>query len=85
MGKINSGYYDSASALLKESAQVFGPHPDILTYQGFVNRKLGNYSKALSFYRTALAIESEHRGANEYLGEYCSGRDRANDPSQDSA
>lgn len=70
VGKINSGDYDSALALLKESAQVFGPHPDILTYQGFVNRKLGNYTKALSFYRTALAIQPEHRGANEYLGEY---------------
>lgn len=70
VGKINSGDYDSALVLLNESAQMFGPHPDILTYQGFVNRKLGNYAEALSFYTTALAIEPEHRGANEYLGEY---------------
>lgn len=70
VGKINSGDYDSALVLLNESARVFGPHPDILTYQGFVNRKLGNYAEALSFYNTALAIDPEHRGANEYLGEY---------------
>lgn len=70
VGKINSGDYHSALVLLKESAQVFGPHPDILTYQGFVNRKLGNYAEALLFYTTALAIEPEHRGAHEYLGEY---------------
>jgi tetratricopeptide (TPR) repeat protein len=70
VGKINSGDYGSALVLLKESAQMFGPHPDILTYQGFVNRKLGNYAEALSFYTTALAILPEHRGANEYLGEY---------------
>lgn len=70
VGRINSGDYDSALVLLKESAQMFGPHPDILTYQGFVNRKLGNYAEALSFYTTALAIQPEHRGANEYLGEY---------------
>jgi tetratricopeptide (TPR) repeat protein len=47
-----------------------GPHPDVLTYQGFANRKLSNYDVAISYYSAALKLDPEHRGANEYLGEY---------------
>ncbi len=68
--QINRGDYQQALALLSESAKQFGPHPDILTYQGFSNRKLGNLEQAFHFYQQALAIAPEHRGANEYLGEY---------------
>jgi len=68
--KINQGNYHSALASLADSAKSFGPHPDVLTYQGFANRKLGNYDIALSYYKQALAIDDNHRGANEYLGEY---------------
>lgn len=68
--KINQGDYRQALDSLAESAQAFGPHPDVLTYQGFANRKLGNFAQALSYYQQALAIDANHRGANEYLGEY---------------
>ena len=68
--KINRGDYIAALESLSESARVFGPHPDILTYQGFANRKLGNKALAFEYYQTALTIDPEHRGANEYLGEY---------------
>ncbi len=67
---INKGEYQQALWSLEASADVFGPHPDILTYQGFANRKLGNKDLALEFYQAALSVDSEHRGANEYLGEY---------------
>ena len=67
---INKKDYQAALESLKESANSFGPHPDILTYQGFANRKLGNYDLALSYYQQALSVDKEHRGANEYLGEY---------------
>lgn len=67
---INRGDYHSALSSLDASATVFGPHPDVLTYQGFANRKLGNKDQALEFYQAALNIDAEHRGANEYLGEY---------------
>jgi len=67
---INKGNYTQALASLEASADAFGPHPDVLTYQGFANRKLGNKDLALEFYQAALAVDSEHRGANEYLGEY---------------
>ena len=67
---INRGDYHAALKSLSESAKVFGPHPDVLTYQGFANRKLGNKALALQFYKAALKIQPDHRGANEYLGEY---------------
>jgi len=67
---INKGDYQQVLLSLEASADVFGPHPDILTYQGFANRKLGNKDLALEFYQAALAVDPEHRGANEYLGEY---------------
>ena len=67
---INKGDYHGALASLDEAATIFGPHPDVLTYQGFANRKLGNKDQALEFYQAALSIDENHRGANEYLGEY---------------
>jgi len=67
---INLGEYQLALNSLRISAQTFGPHPDILTYQGFASRNLGEYQLALHYYQLALAVEPNHRGANEYLGEY---------------
>ncbi|MEP7210656.1 MAG: tetratricopeptide repeat protein [Alphaproteobacteria bacterium] len=69
-GLINEGRYEDALGSLREAALVFGPHPDILTYEGFANRKLGNYDTAIGFYSAALKLQPNHRGANEYLGEY---------------
>lgn len=69
-GLINEGHYKDALWSLKDAALALGPHPDVLTYQGFANRKLHNYDVAVSYYSAALALNPEHRGANEYLGEY---------------
>ena len=67
---INIGQYDEALNQLREAEAVFGPHPDVLTYIGFANRKAGNYDQAISFYTAALDLQPDHVGANEYLGEY---------------
>ena len=32
-------------------------------------RKLGDFDEALEYYQKALAIDADHVGANEYLGE----------------
>ena len=53
-----------------DAALALGPHADVLTYQCFANRKLHNYQVAIGFYSAALKLNPEHRGANEYLGEY---------------
>lgn len=67
---INLERYDEAQIELSRAAAVFGPHPDILTYQGFAHRKSGAYTQAIAFYQAALSIDPDHLGANEYLGEY---------------
>lgn len=66
---INNGDYAAALASLDKAALAFGPHPDILTYQGFANRKLGRFETAQGYYSRALAIAPDHLGAWEYYGE----------------
>jgi Flp pilus assembly protein TadD len=66
---INERRYDEALASLAKAAETFGPHPDILTYQGYTWRKKGDYARAETYYREALAIDPKHIGATEYYGE----------------
>ena len=66
---INAHRYDEALASLAKAREAFGPHPDILTYQGYTWRKKGQYDRAESYYRQALAIAPDHVGATEYYGE----------------
>ena len=66
---INERRYDEALAALSKAADTFGPHPDILTYEGYAWRKKGDYAKAEGYYRQALAIDPRHIGATEYYGE----------------
>jgi Flp pilus assembly protein TadD len=66
---INERRYDEALASLDKAAVMFGPHPDILTYQGYTWRKKGDYARAETYYRQALAIDPNHIGATEYYGE----------------
>lgn len=69
VGLINEHRYDEAIATLKRAQAVFGPHPDILTYEGYAWRKKGDWDRAETYYRQALAIAPAHRGATEYYGE----------------
>jgi tetratricopeptide (TPR) repeat protein len=66
---INEHRYAQAIVSLQKAEQVFGPHPDVLTYLGFANRKLKNYDLAERYYLEALAVAPHHRGATEYYGE----------------
>lgn len=69
VGLINEKRYDEALASLDAARAAFGPHPDILTYQGYAWRKKGRFDRAEGYYRQALAIAPAHRGATEYYGE----------------
>ncbi|MBL8771337.1 MAG: tetratricopeptide repeat protein [Phenylobacterium sp.] len=69
VGLINERRYDAALASLDRARAAFGPHPDVLTYQGYAWRKKGEFAKAEAHYRQALAIAPDHRGATEYYGE----------------
>jgi len=66
---INEGRYEPAIARLQTALWRTGPHPDLLTYLGFANRKLQRYDHAREWYEMALAVEPNHRGAIEYYGE----------------
>jgi tetratricopeptide (TPR) repeat protein len=69
VGLINEGRYEAAIGTLKTAQASFGPHPDVLTYLGFANRKLGRLDVAEDYYRQALTAAPAHRGATEYYGE----------------
>lgn len=66
---INEKRYEEAIAQLDNALWAAGPHPDILTYLGFANRKLHKYDVAEGYYQAALSIAPKHRGALEYYGE----------------
>jgi tetratricopeptide (TPR) repeat protein len=69
VGLINEHRYEDAIAALQRARTSFGAHPDILTYLGFANRKMHRYAVAESYYRQALAVAPDHKGATEYFGE----------------
>ncbi len=66
---INERRFAEAIDALERAKASFGAHPDVLTYLGFANRKLGRFAIAESYYRQALAAAPEHKGATEYYGE----------------
>ncbi len=69
MALVNEHRYQDALRSLRTAEVAFGPHPDVLTYIGYTYRKMGRYDAAERYYRQALAIAPDHRGATEYYGE----------------
>ena len=70
-GKIEKAKkrYEKAFKLLVISNKKKPNNADTLNYLGFAERKLGYYEKAENQYHEGLAIEPNHTGINEYLGE----------------
>jgi len=66
---INEKRYADALVALRHASDVFGPHPDVLTYTGYTYRKMGDYERAEHYYKEALKIAPNHVGATEYYGE----------------
>lgn len=61
--------YKGAVALLSGLVVTDPTNADVWNHLGYSERKLGNFPSALAAYGKALALQPEHRGANEYLGE----------------
>ena len=61
--------YQKAFKLLVASNKKKPNNPDTLNYLGFTSRKLGDFEKGENYYLEGLAIEPDHVGINEYLGE----------------
>ena len=66
---VDDQQYAQAIPLLQKSIQQKGEYADALNLLGYSNRKLGDMSKAMTYYTKALNKEPKHLGANEYMGE----------------
>ena len=70
--------YKKAFKLLLVSNKKKPNNPDTLNYLGFTSRKLGDFEKGENYYLEGLAIEPDHIGINEYLGELYVATNRIN-------
>tara|TARA_B100001121_G_scaffold288644_1_gene286937 strand:+ start:145 stop:636 length:492 start_codon:yes stop_codon:yes gene_type:complete len=61
--------YEKAQKLLIQSNKKFPNKANTLNYLGFTTRKLGDYENGEKYYLQGLAIDPNHKGINEYLGE----------------
>ncbi|MEK9681007.1 MAG: tetratricopeptide repeat protein [Pelagibacteraceae bacterium] len=68
---IKNEKYSEAIALLEKILKKtkYQKDPDILNEYAFALRKFGVLDKAENYYKKALDIDANHRGALEYLGE----------------
>jgi tetratricopeptide (TPR) repeat protein len=78
---MQSSDYDVALRLIKHKQYADAiPHlelaladkpkdADILNYLGYTKRMVGDYDASLDYYTRALAIDPNHKGVHEYLGE----------------
>ena len=61
--------YVKAQKFLIKSNDKNPNNADTLNYLGFTTRKLGDYENGEKYYLQGLAINPNHKGINEYLGE----------------
>ena len=66
---IDDDKYSEAIPILQKLIKDKGAYADALNLLGYSYRKSGDATTALDYYNQALAMEPEHLGANEYLGE----------------
>ena len=67
--KCKNNIYKKAFKLLLESNKKKPNKANTLNYLGFTSRKLGDFKNGEKYYLEGLAIEPNHIGINEYLGE----------------
>ena len=61
--------YAKAQKLLIKFNNKNPNDPNTLNYLGFTTRKLGDFEGGEKYYLLGLAVEPDHIGINEYLGE----------------
>ncbi len=66
---VKAANYEKAIKRLSKVVAAKPGNADAWNYIGFSHRKLKKFDQAMSAYQKALAIDPDHRGANEYLGE----------------
>jgi tetratricopeptide (TPR) repeat protein len=65
---VDARDWKRAIELFTRAAARDADNANIQNYLGFANRNDGNWEVAMKHYRTALALNPEHRGATEYMG-----------------
>lgn len=76
---VDAKDYSGAIPYLLRAAKETPENADVYNLLGYSHRKLGKLDKSLEYYNKALAIEPEHLGANEYIGELFLKTDRLSD------
>jgi tetratricopeptide (TPR) repeat protein len=66
---MQAGEYGRAVKLLETVVAKEPRNADAWNNLGYSERQQNHFDKSLAAYRMALAINPDHRGANEYLGE----------------
>jgi predicted Zn-dependent protease len=66
---IQAKNYAQAIPLLNQVIAKNPRNADALNYLGYSLRETGKLDDALGYYEKALAVDPNHRGAHEYLGE----------------
>jgi len=61
--------FDDAAKFFTLANEENPSEPDILNYLGFSLRKAGDFTMAEIYYEQGLALDPQHIGINEYLGE----------------
>ena len=61
--------YERAIKFLVKSNKMKPNKADTLNYLGFATRKTGDFENGEKYYLQGLAIDPNHKGINEYLGE----------------
>ncbi len=66
---LETGRYAQALPLLEHLVQADPENPDLHNMLGYGHRKLGAFETARPYYLHALALDPNHQGALQYLGE----------------
>jgi tetratricopeptide (TPR) repeat protein len=66
---IKAQQYPDAIGHLEKSLARDGQNADAYNWLAYAIRKNGDPAKSIPIYQKALAINPEHRGAHEYIGE----------------
>lgn len=61
--------YAKAVPYLDRTLATRPNNADVLNYEGFTHRMVGDYPGSLAYYQKALERDPDHKGAHEYLGE----------------